>query len=178
MGHSTAWHDSLEWNIQPKIIWVSNFVHLRGCFCSSFIHLMNFLTRAVTFAFTYFIDEVALLLMVKFSASEASELSKSPVRTLPDCWSWAAPGIICGCVAWVKPFDGTDGPDDPTGFSTSPKGSNPLDFFIVCVYACLVGFWLEMKDDRVWLCFVLFVLLMKIERVFVSPTIRGGLSEG
>lgn len=32
---------------------------------------------------TYFIDEDALLLMVRFSASDASDESKSPVRTLP-----------------------------------------------------------------------------------------------
>lgn len=78
---------------------------------------------------TYFIDDDALLLMVKFSANDASELSKSPVRTLPGCCACcAAPGISDGwCVGccWIKPVD-VPLPADPTGFNTSPNGSKPF----------------------------------------------------
>jgi len=87
---------------------------------------------------THFIDDEALLLMVKFSASDASELSRSPVNTLPGC-GCTAPGIIGCCVACNEPVVDvvfvTAAPDDPTGFSTSPKGSKPFGF--VCLFVCV-----------------------------------------
>jgi hypothetical protein len=72
----------------------------------------------------YFIDDVALLLMVKFSASDANELSRSPVNTFPAC-GCAAPGIIVCCeVICIKPVDCPL--VDPTGLKTSPNGSKPF----------------------------------------------------
>lgn len=80
---------------------------------------------------THFIDDVALLLIVKFSANEASELSKSPVRTLPGCcWFWvdcAEPGISDGwCVGCCVKL--IDCPLLPAGLKTSPNGSKPFVF--------------------------------------------------
>jgi hypothetical protein len=78
----------------------------------------------------YFMDDVALLLIVKFSASDASELSRSPVRTFPDCaCCGAAPGIIGCCVKpelVVVVVEDCPLLSDDAGFSTSPNGSKPF----------------------------------------------------
>lgn len=78
---------------------------------------------------THFIDDEALLLMVKFSAKDANELSRSPVNTFPvfcGCAGTGAPGII-GCEAPIKPL-GTLVAAPPVGFKTSPNGSKPFMF--------------------------------------------------
>lgn len=72
------------------------------------------------------------LFIVKFSANDANELSKSPVSTLPVL---AGCGTICGCPppvarifpCWMGP------PVDEAGFNTSPNASKPLFFwFFFC----------------------------------------------
>lgn len=117
---------------------------------------------------TYFIDDDALLLMVKFSAREASELSKSPVRTLPGCCGWPAPGIICGCEACIEPVVEFKVPADPTGFSTSPKGSNPLWF------SCLVR---GMCECFVWMWKGFFVIIIPRCRIFEPDPMKWRISE-
>lgn len=80
---------------------------------------------------THFTCAVALLLIVKFSASEARELSRSPVNTFPGC---PPPINDCCCVPPSPPAEGAalwaapvvDGiPRPPPGMRTSPSASKP-----------------------------------------------------
>lgn len=74
---------------------------------------------------TYFIEELALLLMQRLSAREASELSKSPVSTLPGAAGAGAEPAIGQ--APIKPiiFAFEPAPRLPVGRITSPSGSKP-----------------------------------------------------
>lgn len=89
----------------------------------------------------------ALLLIVKFSARDARELSKSPVNTLLGCcWIAAVPVIGC-CIPPTPPVPPTGraaalwaAPDDvdiPPGFRTSPKASKP--YFHFCMSTLIGG---------------------------------------
>lgn len=123
----------------------------------SFYYIVKYKVRL-----TYFMDEEALLLMVKFSASDASELSKSPVSTLPGCCDWTAPGIICGCVAWNEPADMFAVPADPTGFSTSPNGSKPF------MFSCLVKECLCVRVNMFSFVIVFFQNAVRVKKkIFV-----------
>ena len=69
-------------------------------------------------------EELALLLMHRLSASDASELSKSPVSTLPGAVCVGAAPVIGG-QAPIKPIIFEPAPSWPVGRITSPSGSKP-----------------------------------------------------
>lgn len=82
---------------------------------------------------TYFTCADALLFIVKFSANDANELSKSPVSTFPVldgccvvCWAPPVPIIF---PVWIGPAAVAEtGP----GFNTAPNASKPISPQVLC----------------------------------------------
>lgn len=98
--------------------------------------------------------------MVKFSANDASELSKSPVNTFPGgCWCCVTASVVwywCGPVPIIALPDWFDDDAAPAGINTSPNASNPC---LVRIRMCHVWpRWGIVQSRSVigapaWLCF-------------------------
>lgn len=100
-------------------------------------------------SFTYFTWAVAALLIVRFSANDANELSKSPVSTLPvglgcgwfGCGSdW--PPVFDKLKPWTFPdwVDVVPADAVEAGFKTSPSASKPFFLYFSFYFGILCKF--------------------------------------
>lgn len=114
-------------------------------------------------AFTHFTWAVAALLIVRFSANDANELSKSPVSTLPvglgcgwfGCGSdW--PPVFDKLKPWTFPdwVDVVPADAVEAGFKTSPSASKPfylIFFYSFFLYAFYCQYFLFCwKIGKIW----------------------------
>lgn len=140
---------SIQWSRVSLHFSVNSIAHL--CQNEISIRRVQFVVQGsggcifILCIYTYLTWADALLFIVKFSANEANELSKSPVSTFPELTAdgcGAADAFCTPPIAEPRTFpDWTEpAPDDadeagPAGFNTSPNASKPFVWlFWICFF--------------------------------------------